>query len=205
MSVSGKEYKLAIRIAGIIDKSFNASLSSSKAALAGYKATVDTLDKDFTKLDKGFNKIMGAGEKSFKAVATAATVAAAAVGAATVASVAVGSSFESAFAGVKKTVDATDAEYAKLRQNILDMSRDIPSSDDEIAGVMEIAGQLGIATNSLSDFTKTMINLGVSTNMAADEAATNLARFANVTGMADYGPDGVSNYERLGSVITDLV
>ena len=204
MSVSGKEYKLAIRIAGIIDKSFNASLSSSKAALAGYKATVDTLDKDFTKLDKGFNKIMGAGKKSFKAVTTAATVAAAAVGAVTVASAAVGSSFESAFTGVKKTVDATDAEYAKLRRNILDMSRDIPSSDDEIAGVMEIAGQLGIATNSLSDFTKTMINLGVSTNMAADEAATNLARFANVTGMADYGPDGVSNYERLGSVITDL-
>ena len=204
MSTTGKEYRLAIRIAGIIDKSFNASLSSTKSSLATYKATIDAMDKDFTKLDKGFNKIMTAGKNCFKVIATSTAVATAALTAATAASVAVGSSFESAFAGVKKTVDATDEQYAKLRSNILEMTRSIPSDADEIAGVMEIAGQLGIATDSLTDFTKTMINLGVSTNMAADEAATNLARFANVTNMADYDANGISNYERLGSVITDL-
>lgn len=84
------------------------------------------------------------------------------------------------------------------------MTRTIPSSANDIAGVMEIAGQLGIATSSLSEFTKTMINLGVSTNMTAEDAATNLAKFANIMSMADYGADGISNWERLGSTIVDL-
>jgi TP901 family phage tail tape measure protein len=204
LSTTGKEYKLAIRIAGIIDKSFNVSLTSAKGSLAKFKATINAMDKDFKKLDEGFNGIMKTGKKCFSAIATAAGVAAVAVGAATAASIAVGSEFESAFTGVKKTVDATEEEYAKLRQDILDMTRTIPSSASDIAGVMEIAGQLGIATDSLTDFTETMINLGVSTNLSAEDAATNLAKFANVVSMADYDENGISNWERLGSVIVDL-
>lgn len=204
MSTKGKEYQLAIRIAGIVDKSFSASLTSTKGSLAQFQATVNAMDKDFSKLDKGFDGIMKTGEKCFSAIAAAAGVASLAVAAATAASVYEGSKFESAFAGVKKTVDATAEEYAALRQDILDMTREIPSSASDIAGVMEIAGQLGIATESLTDFTETMINLGVSTNLSAEEAATNLAKFANIVNMADYGADGISNWERLGSVVVDL-
>lgn len=195
MSTSGKEYRLAIRIAGVIDKSFTTSLTAANSSL---KATVASLDKNFTTLDKGYDKIMKVGKKCFSAIATAAGVATVAIGAATAASIAVGSEFESAFAGVKKTVTASEEQLKKFRQDILDMSREIPSSAADIAGVMEIAGQLGIANEYLTDFTKTMINLGVSTNMSAEEAATALAKFANVTGMDP------TNYERLGSVIVDL-
>lgn len=204
MSTKGKEYQLAIRIAGIVDKTFSTSLASTKTQLSTFTKTINAMDKDFTNLDKGFDKIMSAGQKCFSVIATAAGVAASVIGAATVAAYTVGSEFESAFAGVKKTVDATDEEFAKLRQNVLDMSREIPSSAANIAGVMEIAGQLGIAKEILTNFTETMINLGVSTNLSAEDAATALARLANITSMADYGEDGVSNYERLGSVVVDL-
>lgn len=106
--------------------------------------------------------------------------------------------FESAFAGVKKTVDATDTQLAKLKQGILDMSQELPTSAVEISAVAEAAGQLGIQTESILGFTRVMVDLGESTNMSADEAATTLARLANITGMSQ------DNFDRLGSVIVDL-
>lgn len=202
MSTTGKEYKLAIRIAGIIDKSFSTSLATANSAM---KTTVANIDKDFVKLDKGYDKIMKAGKKCFDAIATAAGVATVAIAAATAASISVGTEFETAFAGVKKTVEATEEEYAKLRQDILDMTREIPSAGTEIAGVMEVAGQLGVAKESLSGFTQTMIQLGVAaSDLEAEDAATSLARFTNIMTMSDYDESGVSNFQRLGSVITDL-
>lgn len=204
MSTKGKEYQLAIRIAGTVDKSFGASMDAAKRNLIQYQRQFDKLNNNLKKVDKGFDGILKAGKACLGAIATAAGVASAAVGAMGSAAIHEGSEFESAFAGVKKTVEATAEEYAQLRQTIFDMTKAIPSGAAEIAGVMEIAGQLGIAKESLADFTETMINIGVSTNLSAEEAATNLAKFANVVQMADYGTDGISNWERLGSVIVDL-
>lgn len=198
MSTKGKEYKLAIRIAGVIDKSFTTSLATTNAAL---NRNLTALDKNFTTLDKGFDKIMSTGQKCFSAITSAAGVATLAIGAATAAAIAVGSEFESAFTSVKKTVDATEEEYERLKKDILEMSRILPSSASEISEVMAIAGQLGIdneGLDALKEFTETMINLGVSTNLSAEEAATALAKFANITNM------DAANYERLGSVIVDL-
>ncbi|WP_244942692.1 phage tail tape measure protein [Staphylococcus chromogenes] len=49
----------------------------------------------------------------------------------------------------------------------------------EIAGVAEAAGQLGVKKKDITSFTKTMLNMGVATNLTAEEAATEFARFAN--------------------------
>jgi len=201
LSIKGKEYQMAIRIAGVIDKSFGASLTSANLQVKNW---FRGLDKSFSKLDKGFDSIMSAGTKCFSAIAEASVAAGAAASALTVAAVREGSRFESSFAGVKKTVDATAEEYAALREDILAMTRAIPSGASEIAEVMEIAGQLGIANESLTEFTETMINLGVSTNLSAEEAASALAKFANIVSMEDYDIDGISNWERLGSVVVDL-
>ena len=201
MSTTGKEYKLAIRIAGIIDKSFTTSLAAANSTL---KTTVANIDKSFVNLDKGYDKIMKAGKKCFDVIATAAGVATVAIAAATAGAITVGTEFESAFAGVKKTVQATEEEYANLRQDILDMTREIPAAGTEIAGGMEAAGQLGIGKEALTDFTETMIKMGVSTNLAAEDAAIDLAKFSNIVQMDEYGEDGISNYERLGSVIVAL-
>lgn len=106
--------------------------------------------------------------------------------------------FETAFTGVTKTVDGTEKQLADLRQGILDMSTELPSSAKEIAGVAEAAGQLGIQTDNILEFSKTMINMGNATNLSADEAATTLARFANVTRMSQ------GDFDKLGSVIVAL-
>lgn len=106
--------------------------------------------------------------------------------------------FESAFAGVEKTVDGTKQQIEDLKQGIRDLSKEIPSSTTEISAVAEAAGQLGIETDNILDFTKTMINMGNATNLSATEAATTLARFANVTKMSQ------KDFDKLGSTIVAL-
>lgn len=91
--------------------------------------------------------------------------------------------FESAITGVFKTVDGTDEQLQAISDAVKKMSLEIPASTTEIASVAEAAGQLGIKTDDVMSFTETMINLGVATNLTADEAATMLAKFANITGL----------------------
>ena len=106
--------------------------------------------------------------------------------------------FESSITGVAKTTDLTDEELADMSDAIKAMSTEIPASTTEIAAVAEAAGQLGIQKDALLDFTRVMTMLGTATNMTAEDAATALARFANITGMS------ADNYDRLGAVIVDL-
>lgn len=108
------------------------------------------------------------------------------------------SNFESAWTGVTKTVDGTEHQLSKLRSGIIDMSQELPTSTTEISSVAEAAGQLGIQTDNVLGFTKTIIDLGNSTNLAGEEGASSLARFANITEMSQ------NNFDRLGASIVDL-
>lgn len=107
-------------------------------------------------------------------------------------------SFESAWAGVTKTVDGTEEQMKKLREGILELSTQLPSTAEEIAGVAENAGQLGIQTENVLSFSKAMIDLGNSTNLSADEASSQLAKFANIMQMSQ------KDFDKLGSSIVDL-
>lgn len=106
--------------------------------------------------------------------------------------------FESAFAGVEKTVDGTAEQMEELRNGIKKMAKEIPSSTTEISAVAEAAGQLGIEVDNILDFTKAMIDLGNSTNLTSEEAASQLAKFANVMQMSQ------KDFDKLGSSIVDL-
>lgn len=193
-----KTFTLEVAIGGKINPSLAASVKGAKAVLNGFNGA-------FTTLDAGYNSIMRVGKKAFKTI----TVAAAAAAAATVSLgkdvIEAGENMETAFAGVRKTVKATEDEYAQLKQDIIDISKKTPSTFEEIAFVAETAGQLGIATDAISDFTDVMVNLGnVSNDLSAEEAATNFAKFANITGMADFDETGTSNWARLGSTVARL-
>ena len=106
--------------------------------------------------------------------------------------------YEYAFADVRKTVDATEDEYDRLSDSVKKMSTEVASSAEDIAEVMAIAGQLGIENEHLAEFTRTMIDLGNSTNLISADAASEAARFANIMGMSQ------GQFQNLGSALVDL-
>ena len=106
--------------------------------------------------------------------------------------------FESSFAGVVKTVNGSPEQLNRIRQGFLDLSTQIPVSANELAKIGEVAGQLGIKTENILDFTKTIADLGATTNLSAEEGATSLAQFMAVMGTSQ------SNIRNLGSSIVEL-
>ena len=107
--------------------------------------------------------------------------------------------FESSFASVRKTVDATEAEFDQLAATSKRMSTEVAAGTNEINEVMAAGGQLGVATEHLSDFTRVMIDLGNSCeDLSADEAATTIAQFANIMGTSQ------SQFSNIGSTLVDL-
>lgn len=178
-------------------------LDEARASANGCAASIDQYGKEVKQARQESEEF---GDKSKHAVDTLASALAAAGVAAALKEIAqavrectdASIAFESAITGVYKTVDGTPEQLAEISDGIKQMSTEIPSTTTEIAAVAEAAGQLGIATEDVLAFSRVMLDLGESTNLSADEAATALARFANITGTA------ADDYERLGSVIVGL-
>lgn len=203
--MASKDVKLAIKIAGEIDKSLGSSVALTKRQLREIATDTALANLKMDKYRQGFSN-WGAGVSKVNSVVAAGvgaavgglTVAAGAVTAVGAASVKAGSDFESAFAGIKKTVDATQPELDRLEDSIRQMSKEKPQTAVTLAGIGESAGQLGIATENIAGFVDTVSDLTVATNLLADQGASDLARFANITNMPQ------TQFDRLGSTLVAL-
>lgn len=160
-------------------------------------------DSAFTKFGKSAqevgNKIsqMGQTVSGFGSALTRGVTAPIVAGAGLVVKAAI--DYESAFAGVKKTVDETaTVSYKNLSDGIRQMAKELPASAVEIANVAEVAGQLGIKAEDILSFSRTMIDMGESTNLSAEEAATAIAKVANIMGLTS------DDYSRFGASVVDL-
>ena len=96
--------------------------------------------------------------------------------------------FESSFANVVKTVDGTETQLDALKESIRTMATvgDLSALDnahESLTNIAAIAGQLGVPTDDIQEFTRVVGGMTVATDLSAESAATFAARFANVTGM----------------------
>lgn len=106
--------------------------------------------------------------------------------------------WESAWAGVLKTTDADESFLPQLESDLRALTEVLPATHEEIAGVAEMAGQLGVSAEDVVGFTKVMIDLGEATNLTSEEAATSLAQFMNIMGTAS------EDVGRLGAALVEL-
>ena len=153
---------------------------------------VDNFSRTFTKAQVS-TKALG---KSVGLMAAGTVLALGAIGAKAVSTA---SSFESAFAGVKKTSDLTESEFEDLENRFKEMTKTTPQTFEELSKIGEIAGQLGVeGVDNLEKFTKTVADIAVTTNLTAENAATSFARIANIMGTP------LSQVDKMASSVVDL-
>lgn len=106
--------------------------------------------------------------------------------------------YETAFTGVRKTVDGTEEQLAALNKGLLNMSETTPVAARDLANFAAVGGQLGVGIENIEKFTKVIADMNVATNLTGEEGAATLAQFMNVMG------ENIDNVDRVGSSIVDL-
>lgn len=147
----------------------------------------DTLGKVSSKADQFANTVKPLSMLSFVGIAAATKTAI---------------EFEDAWTGVTKTVDGTPQQLSKIDDGLKNLAQTTSSTYQDIAHYAELAGQMGIPTDSIVGFTKTITELGDTTNLVGEEAAQSIAKFSNV--MVSQSKKTNTYYSRLGSTIVDL-
>lgn len=85
--------------------------------------------------------------------------------------------FESSFAGVKKTVDATEGQFAQMASELRALAPELGVNVNELNAIAEEAGQLGIERPNIIAFTEVIAKLRETTNLVD---AAPLARLMNI-------------------------
>ena len=145
-----------------------------------------------SQVNRGIGQVAGGLDR---ALTRGAIAAATGLGAVVTAAV----SFEDAFAGVRKTVDETaTTSFEDLNESLREMARTIPISFQELAGIAEAGGALGIGIDALDEFTRVVADLANTTDLSADQAATSLGVLGNVLGLT------ADEFDNFGSALVDL-
>jgi len=106
--------------------------------------------------------------------------------------------FESAMAGVKKTVDGSPEQIQALSTQIKQLSIELGLSSEAVADIAAQGGQLGIPIEKLGEFTEMAGKMSVAFGISADDAAQSAAELANVFGIS------MLDVEALGDAINTL-
>lgn len=172
---------------------------------SGLKGAATDINRFGVDVERGADKAASSALALGAASATAGKLMLVGIGGALAVSAKASIDFESALAGVAKTTDLAGSAFAKagsplaaFGEALRSLSLRTPINVNELAAIAEAGGQLGIEVPNLIEFTEVMAALGVSTNLSATEAASGLARFANIMGTAQ------DQFGRLGSIIVDL-
>lgn len=164
----------------------------SEGVSEGAKTAADKVEKTLgQKLSESGKNLEKFGDTYSKAVSLP-------IAAVATASAASAIKVDTALTGVRKTLDATETEYQGLKDAAIEFSKTNAVDPAQILDVQALGAQLGYSIDNLQLFGEVVSGLDIATDMNAEEAAMELAQFANIMGMAQTDTD------RYGSTIVDL-
>lgn len=106
--------------------------------------------------------------------------------------------FETAFTGVEKVLTASSSELANVSEDLREMATQLPVTAEELAGVAEQGGKLGIEAENITKFTETIAKLGSVTDIATEEVAQGFRKILAQTDAT------VDDMERLGAIVNEI-
>lgn len=179
MSAKGKEYKLMVRIAGEIDKTFSNSVKSVKNEVGKMKKM--TADETFSVLDQGFNKIESEGKKALNTIKRTAELTAVAVAGIGTAATNAGMEFEAAMSTVEAISGANSEQMDELTEKARELGRNSIYSASEVADAMQYMGMAGWKPEQILAGIDPVLNLATASGedfaMVSDIVTDNLTAF----------------------------
>lgn len=180
------------------DEALEETIRQYKLAESGARDFGNALNAAGDNLQKAGDKIQNAGSKvsgiggSLTAAVTLPIIGA---GAATIKAA---TDIDSGLTSVRKTVDGTEEQYEQLKQAAIDFSQTNAVGADQMLELDALGAQLGFGIDELQLFGEVASGLDIATDMNAEQGATEMAQFANITRMAH------SDIERYASAIVNV-
>lgn len=163
MANKSSEYELAIRIAGMVEKSLGNSIKETQNQLGSIG---NIAQKAATMIGTAFAAIK---IKDFAVYCAQSAM-----------------SFEETMSDVAKVVDGLKdsngnltEEYYAMSDSLIEMSKNIPLTTNELGQITAAAGQANIAKEDLMQFTETAAKMGVAFDTTAEQAGTWMATWRN--------------------------
>lgn len=108
---------------------------------------------------------------------------------------------DAAYRNMRKTVQGTEKQFEALRRSAIEYSRTHYTSADQLLEIEAIGGQLGVATEKLESFARTVSNIDIATDLDVDTAATQLGQLQGI--LSDFNEDDFPRFSdalvRLGN------
>lgn len=104
-------------------------------------------------------------------------------------------SYERSFKSVERTSGLTGESVNQLKNELINLTTEMPTSFGDITNIATIGAQLDVASDKLSAFTEVVGKFSATTNVSVEKSAIGLGRLAQLTKTAG------DEYENLGSSI----
>ena len=187
------------RISGSMkDYSSNVSATgtATKTAATGAAELAANSKKVGDNVSDANSKIISQRYALYDVATTYGAISAALLGMSTLA-VKTGADFESAYTNVERTFETSTAPsaVAAIREELVNLSTEIPRTFEEISKVAQLGNQLGIAAEDLTGFTETVIMASTAFGVSIEETAL---AFGRIGDLLDVAPE---QYNALGSSI----